>query len=132
MIVLRRLKKLFIVIYHNNIMRSYYFRHMYDNVSSIICSYLVHLLKLNLDKQKKIHSKKSYNIFLFYGKWNFLALILGNVLYFRKQSPQPPAPTTPKNNIKIKEFLISQEMELSYISGSNFPSSKKKKSENTC
>ena len=54
------------------------------------------------------HSSSSIKYFLYFGKWNFLALIFS----------------------QKKAFLIFQETEAlktSYTSGSNFPSSKKEK-----
>ena len=56
-------------------------------------------------------------------KWNFLALVLRNYLYFLKRkiflyfSKRKPR----------KKFLMFQETELSCISGSTFQSSKNKK-----
>ena len=67
-----------------------------------------------LEKSKKILSKKKFR------KWSFLTLILKNFLYFRNQKP-------PKNFLcfRKRSFLMLQET--FYISGSNFPRSKCKK-----
>ena len=76
----------------------------------------MHLSSLSSKNKKKSPLKK-----LFFGKWDFLALILeklsyssgNNSLYFRKRN-----------------FLLFQEIETlktSYISGSNFPIWKNKK-----
>ena len=49
--------------------------------------------------------KKSSYIFLYFGKWNFLALVFRKLfLYFRKRKPR-------------KKFVIFQKTELFYISG---------------
>ena len=58
-------------------------------------------------KQSKIPTKKSFYIFLYFGKWNFLALILKNSLYFLKFK-ETEAP---------QKFFIIQETKLAYISG---------------
>ena len=80
--------------------------------------------KVKPEKLKKKHSKKSYFIFLYFEKWNYLALILKNFLYFIQRifssisgNENPPKMFVPGNGNPKK----------TYISGSNFLSLKNKK-----
>ena len=77
---------------------------------SDICSYLAYFLSPS-SRNKKTPSKKSSYIFLYFRKWNFLALILKNFLYFLKK-------TFLINSLYFRKqnFLVFQET--SYISGS--------------
>ena len=85
-----------------------------------INSYLAHFLN------PSSKNKKSSYVSLYFGKWNFPALILRNFLhflkrklflYFGKRKPR-------KNSLHFRKrnFLIFQET--SYVLGSNFPSLK--------
>ena len=99
-------------------------------------------------KNKKIHPEK---IFYTPGKWNFLTLILKDFLYFLKKNlflyfkkwktPKEIPYTFSKESFSYisesgnpkKDFLYFRKQnflifqETSYISGSNFPSPKNKK-----
>ena len=61
-------------------------KYTWENVNAIIYiqGYLVHFLRPSL-KKKKILSKKSFYIFFYFGRCNFLALVLKNFLYFLKR-----------------------------------------------
>ena len=97
-------------------------------VSSILCCYLAHFMP-NLEKQRFNLKKNS----LCYGKWNFLALVLENGLYFlifwEKETPRNGNPKklfiypemkpctfsaqSRKTKIHPEKFLLFREMELS-------------------
>ena len=91
----------------------------FDNNSSIICSYLAHLLSLspkNLKKSTLPHppppsKKNSYTP----GKWNFLILTLKNFLYFlkRKVFLYFGKPKRPKKSLCFRKsiFFTFQETE---------------------
>ena len=92
-------------------------------ISSILWSYMAHVLSPSSKNKKKNHLKKNS---LYFGKWNFLDLILKDLLYFlyfRKQNPsnisvnrtfQPKLEKIKKinprkmelSNSNIKRFLI--------------------------
>ena len=80
---------------------------------------------------KKIPSRKSSYIFLYFGKRNFLALVLTNFLYFLKRKLFYISES--KNRGKIPyilgngTFLYLRKRITFYISGSKFPSSKNRK-----
>ena len=98
-------------------------------VSSILCCYLAHFMP-NLEKQRFNLKKNS----LCYGKWNFLALVLENGLYFlifwEKETPRNGNPKklfiypemkpctfsaqSRKTKIHPEKFLLFREMELSH------------------
>ena len=115
------------------------------SMTSIICSYLTQFVSPSSKNKKNLFKKVIFSyIFLYFGKWNFLAQILKNFLYFLIF----PEKVTPKTNfvfLKMKlsgsnikkflifsqkkaflifqkkntqtKFLLFQETKLSYISG---------------
>ena len=74
------------------------------NRSNIYC-YPTELLSPSWKKEKKIHYKKNS---LYFGKWNFMALILKNFLYFLYISGNGNMEKS-----TLKKFLLFRETKLS-------------------
>ena len=74
------------------------------NRSNIYC-YRTELLSPSWKKEKKIHYKKNS---LYFGKWNFMALILKNFLYFLYISGNGNMEKS-----TLKKFLLFRETKLS-------------------
>ena len=66
--------------------------------------------------KKLLISSQKKKFFLYFGKWNFLALTVKNFLYFRKEL----SGLEKLKKITLKKFLIFWEMELSSLKIKNF------------